>query len=174
MHAVFVQSFMDKEYGVSLTASWAGLGFLEQSTAFVGLRGKPTPFFPVFSGSRSLHIAFMLDATTYKPSSEVGPLRSVLFSAKGALPGPLLVVSGPEAVLQSVAARFWDLHGLVRMRGSLEFRVDDGVDFIGYADATLTLSDTGDDPRSIYWRVLGRMTALGMIAGRGVPERWVA
>ncbi len=113
----------------------------------------------------------MLDATTYEPSPEVGPVRSVLFSARGALPGPLLVVTGDEDVLRSVGARLWEIDSLVRMRGSIELRATDGIDYGAYADATLAAPSAAQDA---YWTVLGRMTALGMIAGRGVPERWVA
>jgi len=137
------------------------------------MRGKTPLFFPVSIVVPTTHLTVMLDVTTYEPSPEGGPVRSVLFSAKGGLAGPLLVVTGPRDILCDAADRLWDVQGLVRMRGALQLRVDEDVDFSGTSDALFSLTSS-DDPSTAYWRILGRMTALGMIAGRGVPDRFVA
>ena len=100
-------------------------------------------------------------------------LRVPLFSMKGTYVGPRLVVTGPAAQMRDLADRFWDVPGFSRMRGSLVLRPDGQDPSYDTPDAVLRLkADVSVD--DAYFQVLGRMTALGMISGRGVPRRWVA
>ena len=60
------------------------------------------------------------------------------------------------------------------MRGALILRTRDQDPAFDLPDVTLTLDGGPDTARHAYLRILGRLTALGMITGRGVPHRWVA
>lgn len=113
----------------------------------------------------------MLDATPHTPASD---LRVPLFSLTGLRDGPRLVVTGPDALVRAVADLLWDQPQLAMMRGSLVVRPDGQDPLFDLPDDTLTLEGTAEAARFAYFRVLGRMTALGMITGRSVPRRWVA
>lgn len=101
-------------------------------------------------------------------------LRCPLMSIKGAAPGPRLVVTGPETMIRNLAALLWETDGIDRIRGALVLRDDSQDPEYDFPDATLHLSGEGRKGRHGYARVMGRMTALGMIEGRGIPRRWVA
>ena len=96
---------------------------------------------------------------------------SVLFSVKGAHVGPRLVVTGAPGALSAVAEKLWELRDLIAMRGTLELRAGPARNLEGYADAVLHLEKTRT---AGHLRVLGRMTTLGMISGRGVPVRFIS
>lgn len=106
-------------------------------------------------------------------SADAIQIRVPLFSLKGTYVGPRLVVTGPKSLLQDLSDRFWEVPGLTRMRGELVFRPEGQDPIYDEPDAVLSLSNRSDDDGA-YFRILGRMTALGMISGRGVPQRWVA
>ncbi len=101
-------------------------------------------------------------------------LRVPLFSLTGLRDGPRLVVTGPETVIPAVADMLWDRPDLATIRGSLIVRVADQDPAFDLPDDVLTLDGNAKSARFAYFRILGRMTALGMITGRGVPNRWVA
>lgn len=111
----------------------------------------------------------MLDAAPNTTLTEQ-QTPSVLFTVKGAHVGPRLVVTGTPGALRAAADKLWELHGLIAMRGALELREGAVYDFGGYADAMMHLDQAG--PAS-HLRVLRRMAALGMISGRGVPQRFI-
>ena len=111
----------------------------------------------------------MFDTAPHTPLTEP-QTPSVLFSVKGAHVGPRLVVTGAPGALRAAADKLWELRDLIAMRGALELREGPAHDFGGYADDTLHLSTARP---AIHLRILGRMTALGMTSGRGVPARFV-
>ena len=113
----------------------------------------------------------MFDHAPYSPAEGGPDLPGILFSVKGDRPGPRLVVSGASPALRAAAEELWKLGDLVTMRGSLELREGRIYDFGGYADDMMHLSA---DERAPHMRILGRMTALGMVTGRGIPLRFVA
>lgn len=114
----------------------------------------------------------MLDLITDTPAK---PDPCVpLFSLKGLRPGPRLVVSGPQNLMTTLADLFWDRPDLSNMRGWLLLRAEGQNPAFDLPDDVLTLESELASERFAYHRVLGRMTALGMISGRGVPVRWVA
>lgn len=117
----------------------------------------------------------MLDTASYDlpHDGETAHLRVPLLSASGGFAGPRLVVTAPAMLARPLAERFWDLDGLNRMRGSIVLRADDQDPAFDLPDAVLALEDSMSLTEA-YFRVLGNMTALGMITGRGVPVRWVA
>ena len=144
------------------------------------LTGKSGRAFPVIYASQGVYLGAMLKPAPEKPSPPTDP-RNVesctipLFALKGACVGPLLVVTGTEELLQCLSDRLYDLPGLRRMRGALVLRPNElEAAKQDASDATLELAGSADDAGRAYFQVLGRMTALGMINGRGVPERWVA
>ena len=112
----------------------------------------------------------MFDSAPYFPSEGIPEIPVILFSVKGAHSGPRLVVTGEPGAVRQAAERLWDLSGLIAMRGALELREGRVHDFGGYADDMLHLD--AESP-SAHLRVLGRMAALGMISGRGVPVRFI-
>ncbi len=112
----------------------------------------------------------MLDTTPYSAPN----LRVPLFALTGLRDGPRLVVSGPDALVRALAEMFWDRPDLAIMRGSLVIRDTHQDPVYDMADDVLVVDGSVDAARFAYFRVLGRMTALGMITGRGVPHRWVA
>lgn len=117
----------------------------------------------------------MFDTAPYAlpHDGETAHLHVPLFAATGALAGPRLVVTAPAGLARNLAERLWDIDGLDRMRGALIVRADDQDPAFDMPDALLAV-DGGMGVTQAYFRVLGHMTALGMIAGRGVPLRWVA
>lgn len=100
-------------------------------------------------------------------------LRMPLFSLTGAQAGPRLVVVGPDGTARHLARVFWDMPELVRMRGSLVIRNESQDPVHDLPDDVLELDGTTDEMRKAHLCVLGRMTALGMIEGRGIPIRWI-
>ncbi len=113
----------------------------------------------------------MFDSAPYSPAEGGSEAPGILFSVKGGRPGPRLVVSGASPALREAAEELWKLGELVTMRGSLELREGRIYDFGGYADDMMHL---GEGETSPHLRILGRMTALGMVTGRGIPIRFVA
>lgn len=99
-------------------------------------------------------------------------LKMPVFSMRGDERGPRLVVTGDIDMMRGLADRFWQVPSLSHIRGSLVLREDSQDPAFDRPDDVLTLGT--DNEREAYFEVLGRMTALGMIAGRGVPLRWVA
>lgn len=97
-----------------------------------------------------------------------------LMSLKGLHAGPRLVVTGPDDLMRALADLFWDRTELTTIRGSIVLRAAGPDTAFDLPDDVLTLEGTEESAHFGYLRVLGRMTALGMIAGRGVPARWVA
>ncbi|MEO0918491.1 MAG: hypothetical protein AAFY31_16160 [Pseudomonadota bacterium] len=116
----------------------------------------------------------MIEARTYflSPSGPTDHLSPPLFSMKGIHAGPRLVVTAPENLARQLADRFWDLPSLGHMHGSLVLRSDTQDPAFDLPDTVLSLQDLS--ARDAYYQTLGRMTALGMISGRGVPLRLVA
>lgn len=112
-------------------------------------------------------IKYTLDGRT-----ETDHLRAPLFSMKGSYDGPRLVATGPDALIKGLADRFWNVPELSNMRGSLVLRTNDQDPSFDLPDAIVEFSETSEN--EAYFQILGRMTGLGMIAGRGVPQRWVA
>ena len=92
----------------------------------------------------------------------------------GALPGPLLAIEVPLPLISAVSQKFERLDSLRRMRGSLVLCAEGAPLDVPRPDAEMTLPQDTPDAKTAYFRCLGRMTALGMIQGRGVPNRWVA
>ena len=86
--------------------------------------------------------------------------------------GPRLVVTGDLDLMRHVADRFWDVPSMNDIRGSVVLREDNQDPAFDQPDDVLHIR-THDDAVA-YFQILGRMTALGMISGRGVPLRWVA
>lgn len=111
----------------------------------------------------------MLDQTHCIPEPTVP-----LFALTGQYAGPRLVVTGPRAVMHQLADLFWDRDDLATIRGVLVLRPHRLDPADEQPDATLTLGDDTVSAHQAFLQVLGRMTALGMISGRGVPHRWVA
>lgn len=111
----------------------------------------------------------MLDNTSYAAET-----CAPLFSLNGLYSGPRLVVTGPDALMRVVSDMFWDRHDLSAMRGSLVLRTAGPDPSFDMPDDTLVLGGEVETARFAFMEVLGRMTALGMISGRGVPLRWVA
>lgn len=112
----------------------------------------------------------MLDTT----HTDAHDLRVPLFALTGLHAGPRLVVTGPDDLIRAVADIFWDLPELATMRGALILRTMDQDPAYDLPDVTLTLEGGAGTARHAYFRILGRLTALAMITGRGVPHRWVA
>lgn len=94
-----------------------------------------------------------------------------LMRIDGAKPGPRLVVTGDRALIEALANRLWGLTNLPALRGSLLLRDGRQTVLFDRPDNVLALDCTVEQA---YRQTLGRLTALGMIAGRGVPLRWVA
>ena len=125
--------------------------------------------FPRFLTLVCHHIGDMLDQTPYAAEPCVP-----LFALNGLYAGPRLVVVGPDAMMRAVADLFWDRRDLANLRGSVILR-GEGVDTsYDQADDTLAISPKSESTQHVFLEILGRMTALGMITGRGVPLRWVA
>ena len=103
----------------------------------------------------------------------IGPCAP-LFSLNGLYSGPRLVVTGPEPLVRVVADMFWDRRDLATIRGSLVLRSDGPDPAFDLPDETLAIDGDVETARFAFLQILGRMTALGMISGRGVPLRWVA
>ncbi|MEM7719623.1 MAG: hypothetical protein AAF222_10510 [Pseudomonadota bacterium] len=116
----------------------------------------------------------MIEPHTYllSPSQATDHLSPPLFSMKGIHAGPRLVVSAPEQTARILAERLWDLPSLGHMHGSLVVRSDRQDPAFDSPGAVLSLSELSE--KDAYYQTLGRMTALGMISGRGVPLRLVA
>ncbi len=104
---------------------------------------------------------------TLDPSGRTEHLHGPLFSMKGVTAGPRLVVTAPEALARHLSERFWDLPSLVQMRGSLVVRAHGQDPVFDRPDFVYGLPDLPEN--DAYYQVLGRMTELGMITGRGVP-----
>ena len=115
---------------------------------------------------------FDFDDISLDLNADTEHLRSPLFSMKGKKDGPRLVVAGPDDTVRALAEMFWDLPDIVNMRGSLVLRDDTQDPAFDLPDAVLTLRTSRST--EAFLQTLGRMTALGMITGRGVPRRWVA
>lgn len=113
----------------------------------------------------------MFDKTIYNTGQN---LRVPLFCLTGLRDGPRLVVTGPDPLVRIVADMLWDRPDLATLQGSLVVRSDAQAAAFDYPDDVLVLEGGEETARYAYFRILGRMTALGMIAGRGVPMRWVA
>lgn len=88
--------------------------------------------------------------------------------------GPRLVVTGPNAIMRAVADMFWDRRDLASLRGAVILRAVGPDPVHDRADDTLVISPKCESAQHVFLQILGRMTALGMIEGRGVPLRWVA
>lgn len=116
----------------------------------------------------------MFDKSTYSldTSANMEHLAPPLFNMKGVSAGPRLVVTAPEELARALAERLWDLPSLGRMRGSLVVRSDAQDPAFDLPDFTLPLSLS--EETVAYFDILGRMAELGMITGRGVPQRRVA
>ncbi|MEM9970490.1 MAG: hypothetical protein AAF762_05280 [Pseudomonadota bacterium] len=113
----------------------------------------------------------MFDAAPSDNDGQPDAIPGIVFSVTGAHPGPRLVVTGARSALDAAVEKLFELRGLVAMRGKLEVRAGDWSDASGYADAEFRLDDA---PRNGHLHILGRMASLGMIAGRGVPARYIA
>lgn len=86
--------------------------------------------------------------------------------------GPCLVVKGAAADLECLANRLRAIPTIGFIEGSVVFAPvgsRKGTDLD--ADVKIAVYGTAEDS---YWSTLGQMAALGMIRGRGVPQRWVA
>ncbi len=107
----------------------------------------------------------------HAPSSEpCVPLLTI----NGHAAGPRLLVTGPDALVRAVADLFWDRPDLAQIRGALVLRPAGSDPRLDLPDNTLALNGSVETARFSFMQILGRMTALGMISGRGVPLRWVA
>ena len=113
----------------------------------------------------------MFETAPYSPAEGGTEAPGILFSVTGGHAGPRLVVSGSSSALREAAEELWKLGELVTMRGSVELREGRIYDFGGYADDMMHLRDGETLP---HMRILGRMTSLGMVSGRGIPIRFVA
>lgn len=99
-------------------------------------------------------------------------LKVPLFSLTGDRPGPRLVVLGGDEIVRGLVDRLWNLPDLMHIRGALIVRADDQDAAFDRPDAVFNVSAKNEI--AAFYQVLGRMTRLGMISGRGVPVRWVA
>jgi len=137
--------------------------------------GESDAPFPLHAFGAIDHIGGMFDTIPYDLpfDGETAHLGVPLFTATGTRAGPRLVVTGPEALMRPLADLFWDVDGLERIHGTLVLRASTQDPAFDLPDAVLPLED-GPTISQAYLRVLGHMTALCMIAGRGVPARWVA
>lgn len=117
----------------------------------------------------------MLDTIAFDPpfDGETAHLGVPLFAATCGHDGPRLVVAGPEALVRPLAEQFWNVRGLEGMNGALILRDDTQDPVFDLPDAVLELERDVSVARA-FFQVLGHMTALGMLAGRGVPLRRVA
>lgn len=116
------------------------------------------------------HLSAMMTRHSY-PERQ-GPFPTApLMQITGPAPGPRLVVTGPRKMLESLAETLWSLPDLAGIRGVLILRVDTQPTDFDRPDDVLKLDGSR---AAAFRRTLGRMTALGMIQGRGVPLRWVA
>ena len=115
---------------------------------------------------------FDFDDTPFDLSSETDHLKGPVLSVTGSKAGPRLVVTGDVDLMRDLADRFWDIPDLTHMRGALVLREDDQDPAFDLPDDVLRLRTLNGT--AAYYQTLGRMTALGMISGRGVPYRWVA
>ena len=97
-----------------------------------------------------------------------------LFALTGLRPGARLVVTGPDDLIRSLADMFWDRPELSGIRGTLVLRPADQDVSWDLPDDILVLEGDAGTARYAFYRVFGRMTALGMIMSRGIPHRWVA
>ena len=97
-----------------------------------------------------------------------------LFALTGLRPGPRLVVTGPDDLIRVLADMFWDRPELSTIRGRLVLRPADQEVAFDLPHDILTLEGDAGTARYAFFRVLGRMTALGMTISRGIPHRWVA
>lgn len=98
---------------------------------------------------------------------DTSDLHPPLMSVKGSAPGPRLVVTGPEALIREVADLLWGLDGIGAIRGSLILRPDAQDPIHDHPDATLCLRGSHRKGRRALTRLLERMSALGMLKGRG-------
>ena len=108
-----------------------------------------------------------------RPETEAS-LRVPLFALTGHLPGPRLVVIGPDDLMRAVADIFWDKPDLANIRGALVLRSDDQNPAFDRPSETMKLDGTAQTARFASFRILGRMTSLGMIQSRFAPRRRVA
>jgi hypothetical protein len=101
----------------------------------------------------------------------------VVFSQKGLKEGPSLAVIGRVGDMEKIAARMDKIPSLAYMRGSITiYAVDEMAEatHVPEVDDVLVLLDRSEvntcNPRAaLYWKILARAAALGIIAGRGVP-----
>lgn len=91
----------------------------------------------------------------------IGP-RVPLVTVKGNRAGPRLVVTGDEDLLRAVADLVWARPDLVSIHGSLVMRATRHEIGLDGAQFTMRLSES-DNAQDAFERILGRMTALGMI-----------
>ena len=107
----------------------------------------------------------------------------------GQLTGPVLLVCGREAICRPVFGRLIRLPSLPRLTGTLLLAYIGGFDAAGQSpyqsepllnprfDEALFFDYHGGGStartrfeRTAYWAILRKMTAIGMISGRGVPS----
>ncbi len=112
----------------------------------------------------------MLDQTTHTTTEPCVPL----FALRGLYTGPRLLVTGPAPIIRAVSDLLWDRHDLANIRGHLILRVEGPDPAYDLPDDHFEIAGDVETARFAYLRILGRMTALGMISGRGIPLRWVA
>lgn len=115
---------------------------------------------------------FDFDTISFGPHADTSHLTGPVFSVTGDKPGPRLIVTGDVDLMRELADRFWDVPELAQIRGALVFRQDNQDPAFDRPDDVLNLRTLNET--AAYYQILGRMTALGMISGRGVPVRWVA
>lgn len=129
---------------------------------------------PTAGGSKQ--IMTNLNAIPISKSFALPPSGRKLSNCLGGLrPGPaLLVATGPD-LFDPLHRRLSALPSLPWMRGSLTLvrlsDVDDNLPAQDFDDVlTLLQADCEPDTvNAVYWTVLRKATALGMIEGRGVP-----
>lgn len=90
----------------------------------------------------------------------------------GATHGPNLVVTLASRQSVDVVERLSKLPSLAYLRGVLVVGTDPNPSDLTEIDSVLDLR-TQTDPVEIFWTLLARATALGMIAGRGIPARYL-
>jgi len=115
---------------------------------------------------------FDFETIPFDRKAKTDHLKVPVFAMNGSQAGPRLVVMGDVDLMRELSERFWDLPGLESIRGDLVLRQDDQDPVFDLPDDVLQLKTL--NITAAYYQVLGRMTALGMISGRGVPVRWVA
>lgn len=115
------------------------------------------------------HIGCMLDQTFINTDPGVP-----LFRLNGLYSGPRLAVTGPDAMMRDVADMFWNRPDLAVMRGALILRADHVEPCCDLADHTMAISIVSESVQVVFSQILGRMSALGMLAEQDEPNRWVA